>query len=128
MALFGAIGLGMLSIFSPHRSTFDDPRYQLLERIMPIGGWQVTFILAGTAQLVGLFKHRRWLRLSGAVVVFFCLVCVVQSIVLAAAWQLSLSVYMACIFTEFCAIIFQTATIIRLREFPTWWNKWMFRL
>lgn len=124
VALFGSIGLGLVSIFSPYPA-FDDPRYKILEQISPVWLWQVTFISAGVMQLTGLFRQKRWLRLNGALIVFFCLLCVVQSILITAPWQLSLAAYAACIFTELCAIIFQTASIIRLRDFPAWWVRWM---
>lgn len=127
VALFGSIGLGLLSIFSPYPA-FDDSRYKILEAIMPVWLWQFTFLFGGAAQLLGLYLRSRWWRLTGALIVFMSLVCVVQSILLTAPWQLSLSMYVSCIFTELCAIIFQTASIIRLREQPRWMRRWIYRL
>jgi len=127
VALWGAIGLGLLSVFSPDPA-FDDVRYRILERILPVWLWQIAFIAGGAAQLYGLYSRSRWFRLCGATVIFAALMCVVQSVLLTAPWQLSLSMYAACIFTELCAIIFQTASIIRLRDYPRWWGKWTYKL
>lgn len=127
VALFGSIGLGLLSMFSPFRA-FDDPRYRVLTEIMPEKAWELMFILAGALQLFGLYRQSKWCRLTGALLVFFGLVCVTEAIILTAPWQLSLSVYVACIFTELCAIVFQTACIVRLHEYPRWWRRWIYRL
>lgn len=126
IALFGGIGFALLMILSPNHA-FDDERYKILDEIMPEWMWKTLFIGSGTAQLYGLYSRSKWFRLTGAIFLFIGLVCVVESILLTAPWQLSLAMYVACIFTELCAIIFQTACIIRLKEHPRWW-KWIFRL
>lgn len=126
IALFGGIGFALLMIFSPYHA-FDDERYRILDQIMPEVMWKVAFIGAGATQLYGLYSRSKWYRLAGATLLFIGLVCVVESILLTAPWQLSLAMYAACIFIELCAIIFQTACIIRLREYPRW-CKWIFRL
>lgn len=122
VALFGAVGWGLLSIVIPGKTT-GLPQFRLLAQFFPDEWWEVIFMTAGFVQLYGLRTSSSWCRAIGATVVMMCFVCAVASVLVDGPHTPGIATYFVCISIELCAIIYQTARIIRLREYPKW--RWI---
>lgn len=119
VALFGAIGWALVSILADKPIT-ELPIYAILSRIAPEWLWEFALILFGSVQLLGLKLNDAWLRVGGALGVFVIFVCIVSAISLVDPGTRSIGFGLASICIEFCAIVFQTARIVRTRERATW--------
>jgi hypothetical protein len=79
---------------------------------------------SGTAQLIGIAKPGlRLLRIAGAMGVFLGFTCIFGAVTLNQPYTLGLSAYLVVMTIEFCAIIFQTAELVRYRERVPWITK-----
>lgn len=116
-ALCGGVGFAFLCLMSP-KDLIDTPRYFILGRVSSEVGWGLYFLFFGILQLSGLRITSSWLRLSGALGLFVGFACVFMSLLLTDVWTLGLSAYLTCICVEFCATVYQTAHIVRYREYP----------
>ena len=121
VALFGAIGLAAISILTDGEY-LNRPQVALLGHILSPHWWEAWFLTFGAMQLYGLFRNQVWFRVAGAAMVFKGMLELLLVLLIVTPWALSLAFLGACIFIEFCAIVFHTATIVRHRAYPRW--KW----
>lgn len=117
IAAFGAMGWAMLSFVEP---SLGQPQYAILQRMFSENVWAAWFFVSGVAQITGLGTGKPWLRLIGATGVFIGLVCVFLSLAITVPWTKGISVYFAAMMIEACAMIFQTATIVRYGSWISW--------
>ena len=119
VALFGAIGWATISVFS-EKPISELQIYEILARLAPDWVWETGLFLFGSVQLLGLKLNDAWLRVVGALGVFVISVCIVFAVFLADPGTRAIGFGLASICIEFCAIVFQTARIVRTRERATW--------
>lgn len=119
VALFGAIGWALLSVMS-NGEAFERPQYELVNQIFSVRLWELWFVSFGTLQLFGLRKSLLIPRLAGALGIFLGFVCVFFAIMAVSPGTLGLSTYLACVCIEGCAVIYQTARLVREGGIPKW--------
>lgn len=124
VALFGAIGWAIISMFSAQ--SLEELRiYDVLLRVAPESAWETLLLLGGTSQLVGLRFEMPLLRSVGAALVLFCFVCIFVAVISVDPGTRGLGLYLAAMFIEFGAIVYQTARIVRTGGLLTW--RWTFK-
>jgi hypothetical protein len=119
IAIIGAIGWSLVAWSDPSDALMVR-QYRLLASIMPERCWQVTLLLSGLVQLMGLLRDSHWLRAVGASGVAFCYICILLSFSASVPPLPGITSYMACGLIELFAVIYHTAAIVRYQEYPVW--------
>lgn len=121
VALFGAIGWALIDFWPA--GAYARPQSVVLDQIAAPWFWQAFLLTSGATQLYGLRSEAirsRWFRVSGALGVLTGFVAVFLSVLVTAPGVNSLSVYLSAICIEVCAVIYQTATLLRTGGLPKW--------
>jgi hypothetical protein len=119
VAFFGALGWAVISSFST-KPNFGLQQFSALGRIMHAGGWEFLLIAGGLVQILGLRYQSSWARAIGATIVSLVFTCAFMAIAIDGPLSPGMSLYLACISIEVCAIIYQVAQIVRKQEYPKW--------
>lgn len=119
IALFGAVGWSLDSILLGAPLT-EIAAYSVLTNIFPQVFWEVLLLVSGFVQLIGLRLDRPYWRTVGATGVFFGFSCLFLAVMQSDPGTRALGLYLAAMCVEFCAIVYQTARIVRSGGLSRW--------
>jgi peptidoglycan/LPS O-acetylase OafA/YrhL len=118
------MGWPLVSFF--HLGTLSQfPQYGVILDVVPETFIHFWFFLAGLLQLIGLLRSNFRFRFLGAMGLLLGFTLIVGGVLIAPEPKPpSLGPYAACMFIEFCAVVFLTGVVVRRsRGIPRWISK-----